>query len=91
MSSIVTFFLLILNLLIAILSNVYNIYENLSKGLFLTKILSNREQLESDDYYGAFITAIVPFNVIALPFIPFALFMRKSESLMRLNRYLALA
>ena len=43
MSSIITFLLIILNLLIAILTNVYNIYENLSTGLFLTKILSNRE------------------------------------------------
>lgn len=84
----VTFLILILNLLIAILSNVYNVFENLSLGLFLSKILSTRESLESDEYYGAFISAIVPFNCIVIPFIPFALFMRKSQNLIRLNSFL---
>ena len=74
----VTFLILILNLLIAILSNVFNVFENLSVGLFLSKILSTRESLESDEYYGAFISAVVPFNIFVLPFIPLALIMRKS-------------
>ena len=84
----VTFLILILNLLIAILSNVFNVFENLSTGLFLSKILSTRESLESDEYYGAFISAIVPFNIFVIPFIPLALIMRKSESLVGLNKFL---
>ncbi len=88
MSVILLFLILILNLLIAILTNVYNIYENLSIGLFLSKILSTREQLESDDYYGAFISAIVPFNLFVIPFIPFGIMMKKSEKLMKLNENL---
>ena len=54
---IVVFLILMLNLIIAILTNVSNTYENLSTGLFLSKILSTREQLESDEYYGAFISS----------------------------------
>ena len=84
----VTFLILILNLLIAILSNVFNVFENLSMGLFLSKILSTRESLENDEYYGAFISAIVPFNILVLPFIPFALILRKSDNLIRLNKFL---
>ena len=84
----VTFLILILNLLIAILSNVFNVFANLSTGLFLSKILSTRESLESDEYYGAFISAIVPFNLLVIPFVPLALIMRKSESLVGLNKFL---
>jgi len=57
----------------------------LSTGLFLSKVLSTREQLEIDEYYGAFISAIPPFNVFVIPFIPIAFLMRKSESLILLN------
>lgn len=74
----VTFLILILNLLIAILTNVYNIYDELSTGLFLSKVLSIRDQLESDDFYGSYFSAVVPFNVIVMPFIPLGFFMRKS-------------
>lgn len=84
----VTFLILILNLLIAILSNVYNLFENLSLGLFLSKILSTRESLESDEHYGAFISAIVPFNSIVIPFIPIALLLGKSDNMIRLNKFL---
>jgi Polycystin cation channel len=72
---IVVFLILMLNLIIAILTNVSNTYENLSTGLFLSKILSTREQLESDEYYGAFISAATPFNIFIIPFIPFGYFM----------------
>ena len=85
MAVVLIFLILMLNLVIAILTNVYNIYENLSIGLFLTKILSSREQLESDEYYGAFISSIIPFNILIIPFIPFGLMMGKSEKLMNLN------
>ena len=66
----------------------FNVFENLSMGLFLSKILSTRESLESDEYYGAFISAIVPFNILVLPFVPLALMLRKSDSLIRLNKFL---
>lgn len=83
---IVVFLILMLNLIIAILTNVSNTYENLSTGLFLSKILSTREQLESDEYYGAFISAATPFNIFIIPFIPFAIFMQKSDKLIVFNK-----
>jgi hypothetical protein len=54
----------------------------------LSKILSTRDQLESDEYYGAFVSALVPFNIFVIPFIPFGIFMNKSESLLNLNKFL---
>ena len=83
---IVVFLILMLNLIIAILTNVSNTYENLSTGLFLSKILSTREQLESDEYYGAFISAATPFNIFIIPFIPFGYFMQKSDKLIHFNK-----
>ena len=83
--TVVLFLVLMLNLIIAILSNTFNQYESLSTGLFLTKILSTRDQFESDEYYGAFISGLVPFNIIVIPFAPIAFFMKKSQKLKMLN------
>ena len=45
MLSIVIFTILILNLIIAILSNTYNIFDPKSNGLYLSKILATRDEL----------------------------------------------
>jgi hypothetical protein len=45
---VIMFALLILNLIIAILSNTYNIFDPKSNGLFLSKILSTRDELQYD-------------------------------------------
>ena len=88
MVTVITFLIVVLNLLIGILTSVFNNYEDLGTGLFLSKILSTREQLENDEYYGAFVTAIVPFNIIVIPLIPFGLFMKKSEKLISMNKFI---
>lgn len=75
MLSVIIFTILILNLIIAILSNTYNIFDPKSNGLYLSKILSTRDELQHDENYSAFITALSPLNIIMLPFVPiFALF-----------------
>ena len=45
MLSIVIFTILILNLIIAILSNTYNVFDPKSNGLYLSKILATRDEL----------------------------------------------
>ena len=45
MIGVLFFTILILNLIIAILSNTYNIFDPQSKGLYLSKILSSRDEL----------------------------------------------
>lgn len=67
------FTILILNLVIAILSNTYNVYDPKSKGLFLSKILSTRNELLYNPTYGAFLLSLTPLNAFTFPFIPLAI------------------
>jgi len=78
---VVMFSLLILNLIIAILSNTYNIFDPKSNGLFLSKILASRDELQYDENYGAFLTSLTPLNFITLPFVPFAV-LQKANPIM---------
>lgn len=67
--SVVIFTILILNLIIAILSNTYNIFDPKSNGLYLSKILATRDELQHDENYSAFIASLSPLNVIIVPFV----------------------
>ena len=49
------FAILILNLIIAILSNTYNMFDPYSHGLYLAKILTSRDELQYDKNYGAYL------------------------------------
>ena len=78
MAIVITFNILILNLIIAILSNTYNMFDTKSTGLYLSKILNARDDMEFDENYGAFLLTMVPLNVIILPFVPYAIFKKPS-------------
>ena len=75
-SVIVMFNILLMNLIIAILANTYSNFESGSTGLYLSKILSTRDEVEYDENYGAFLSAMPPINVLQLPFIVPAMSMR---------------
>ena len=79
---IICFNLILLNLIIAILGNTYNMYDQKSNGLYLTEILSKRDELIYDENYGAFLTSIPPINSIVLPFLPFGLFLRQDSDIL---------
>jgi len=81
---VVFFALLILNLIIAILSNTYNHNEPMSNGLFLSQILQARDDLKYDEVYGSFLVSLTPLNFITFPFVPYAIFRGSSE---RLNNF----
>ena len=81
MVAVIVFTILILNLIIAILSNTYNLFDKQKSGLFLSKILSTRDELEYDDHYSAFISGMSPFNFVLIPFFPAALIMKKNPKL----------
>ena len=70
---VITFTILILNLVIAILSNTYNKNDPKSKGLYLSKILNTRDELKYDQHYGSFLSSLVPFNILTIPFVPLAI------------------
>ena len=61
---VITFNMLLLNLIVAILANTYNIYDLRSSGLYLSKILNTRGELLYEDNYVAFLAGIPPFNMI---------------------------
>jgi hypothetical protein len=66
---IVMFNILLMNLVIAILANTYSNFESGSTGLYLSKILSTRDEMEYDQNYGAFLSAMPPINILQFPFI----------------------
>jgi len=64
------FNILVLNLIIAILSNTFNMFEPKSKGLYLSKILSVRPTMSYDETYGSLLIGLPPFNghlILAAP------------------------
>ena len=81
MAIVITFNILILNLIIAILSNTYNMFYTKSTGLYLSKVLNAREDMNSDPYYGGFLLSMTPLNVVILPFMPVAIFGKPSKAL----------
>jgi hypothetical protein len=78
---VISFNILILNLIIAILSNTYNMFDHRSKGLYLSKILNARDELQFNLHYGSILLTMTPLNVVVLPFIPYALFFQPSVKL----------
>lgn len=78
---VITFNILILNLIIAILANTYNIYDEKSSGLYLSKILNTRDDMSFDENYGALLLTMTPLNVIVLPYVPYAVFQEPSPKL----------
>jgi len=86
---IVCFNLLLFNLFIAVLGNTYNMYDMKSNGLYLSKILSKRDELIYDENYGGFLTSIPPINAVVLPFIPLGMIIRTGHPmLIKLNQFL---
>lgn len=75
---VVTFNILVLNLIIAILSNTYQMFDTKSSGLFLSKILQSRDEMRFDENYGSFLLTMTPLNCIVLPFVPYAMIRKPS-------------
>lgn len=73
---IIMFNILLMNLIIAILANTYSNFESGSTGLYLSKILSARDEVEYDQNYGAFLSAMPPINALMLPFVAPAMSIR---------------
>ena len=81
MITVIIFTILILNLIIAILSNTYNIFDPYSNALYLSKILASRDLLMYDAHYGSYLQAMSPVNLFTLPLVPFGIFMEPSTKL----------
>lgn len=76
--------IILLNLLIAILSDTYNIFKAKSTELYLYQIAKLKGTNSMDDErYSALIAGQVPFNLLVIPFVPFLIFFKSK----RLNTF----
>ena len=90
-AAVVIFNMILINLIVAILANTYNIFDQRSTGLYLSKILMSRDELNYDINFGSFLCALPPLNLVQLPFLPVALSFRDNdEKLIKLNEYVML-
>lgn len=62
--AVIIFKMILINLIIAILANTYNIFDQKSSGLYLSKILMSRDELNYDANFGAFLTSLPPLNLV---------------------------
>ena len=60
--SVISFKIVLFNLIISLLSQTYSIFEDMSNGLFLKKILSKRDELIDDKYCGSYLIRLPPFD-----------------------------
>jgi hypothetical protein len=66
--------IVLLNFLIAILSDVYVVWKEFSSSMYLRQIIRVKQYMEgSDDYYSCLVAAVVPINIFIVPFVPFVL------------------
>lgn len=72
-SAVLIFNILLMNLIIAVLTNTYSIFDGRSNGLYLAKILASRDELIYDRYFGAFLCPIPIINLIQIPVLPIAI------------------
>jgi len=79
---VISFNMLLLNLIIAILANTYNMFDLRATGLYLSKILNTRGELIYDENYGSFLASLPPINVIQIPFLPVVLGLRRGHPLL---------
>jgi hypothetical protein len=62
--AVVIFNMVLINLIVAILANTYNTFDQRSSGLYLSKILMSRDEMSYDLNFGSFLCALPPLNLI---------------------------
>ena len=78
--------IVLINFLIAILSNKYTEMEPKKKLLYNRNILRIKQIQAEDKYYSCLISSFVPLNFLMLPFVPFIV-ISKSEKLNHILMY----
>ena len=79
------------NLIIALLSKTYNMFDSNSNGLFLKKILSKRDELTDDEFCGSFLMSLPPIDCLQLFIVPFAVTLKYGSPLLgKMNKIMTL-
>ena len=71
--------IILLNLLIAILTNTYSLLENKKLAWYINEILKLRSTLEYDEYCSSLVSAFAPWNIFAVFFIIPIVFKKNSQ------------
>jgi hypothetical protein len=79
---VLSFKIVLINLIVAILATQYNLFDSKSNGLYLSQILSSRDEMNYDISYGAFLSGIPPISFIQLPLVPAVMLMRYNSPLL---------
>ena len=86
--AIIIFNLVLINLLVSVLANIYEMYDAKGDGLYLMMLLRMRDEQSYDEDYGAFLAAMPPLSFVQLPFIPLSMiFPKESETLRSINMF----
>ena len=68
--------IMLLNFLIAILSNTYRIFTDVQIGLYLRKVLYLRQRINYVENYSWIVSAVPPLNIIMFPIIPLVVYFK---------------
>jgi len=79
---------LLVNLIIAILSETYQRLSIQKLGLYYDGVIEVIPAYKYKKFYGALIAACPPFNLLVLPFLPFFALTNKKTKVRRLNNAL---
>jgi len=61
---------LMLNLIIAIMSDTYGVFVQNKLGLYFVGIIEAMPVYKTDKRYGALVSTVPPFNLMMVPFVP---------------------
>lgn len=78
---------LLLNLIIAILSNTFMIFEPKSLSLYYDGVIDNISMYKYSKGFGSLICGSPPFNILMLPFLPFYM-IYSQQKLLKINKAL---
>ena len=82
--------ILLLNLVIAILTETYIRFSKVQLGLYYDGVVDAISNLKYDKRYGAMITAIPPFNMLMFLATPIFIFTKNPRRLKQINRTLTM-
>ena len=68
--------IMLLNFLVAVLSNTYRILTDVQIGLYLRKVLYLRQRISYDEKYSWIVSAVPPLNILFFPIIPLVLYFK---------------
>ena len=80
---VIVFNLVLINLLVSVLANIYEMYDAKGDGLYLIMLLKMRDEQSYDEDYGAFLAAMPPLSFVQLPFIPISMMFEKESEILR--------